>query len=271
MREAFKEHLRYMLSRKPRAYERVISLRRQVNFEKLVFLNMVRGGDVVFDVGANDGYYTLLFSHLVGGRGQVHAFEPVPPTFEKLSSCIRLNKHFDNVYLRPLALGEQTGSARMYMPGTDDGQSSLAKHSFGSWAGASVVNAFDCQTITLDDYAAEQKVNRLEFLKCDIEGAELLALRGATNFIGATRPIIYLEICPGWTANFSYSPVDIINHLSHQGYASFYLVSDGLYQVHNPADELSAVSLNESANLLCSIPRLHDSRLAGLLRKYLSN
>ena len=49
--------------------------------EKRVYLALVREGDVVFDIGANLGHFTLLFSDLVGRRGEVHAFEPVPPTF----------------------------------------------------------------------------------------------------------------------------------------------------------------------------------------------
>jgi hypothetical protein len=73
-----------VLARVPRLYRRLVRLRRAPNAEKLVFLSAVRAGDTVFDVGANTGYYTVLFSHLVGRRGCVHGFEPVAPTMTYL-------------------------------------------------------------------------------------------------------------------------------------------------------------------------------------------
>ena len=73
-----------LLARHPRLYSRVIASARPGSVEKKVFLQVIREGDVVVDVGANDGYFTLLFSDIVGANGAVHAFEPVTPTFDRL-------------------------------------------------------------------------------------------------------------------------------------------------------------------------------------------
>lgn len=186
-----KEQLNYLLSRRPKVYESILRFRDKTNLEKLVFLNLVRNGDVVFDVGANRGYYTLLYSHLVGKKGQVHAFEPVPPTFDLLSSKIAACKRFDNVILNKAAVADMADTLPLYMPGEDDGQASLKKHSSGSWKNAEQVRAFECQAVRLDDYIAEKKIRRLDFIKCDVEGAELLVLRGVTQTLSKFTPSFF--------------------------------------------------------------------------------
>ena len=58
--------------------------KRSVNYEKLLYLRSIKTGDVIFDIGANIGYYSILFAKLCGENGCVHCFEPVPETYQKL-------------------------------------------------------------------------------------------------------------------------------------------------------------------------------------------
>jgi FkbM family methyltransferase len=260
-----KEWLNYKFARYPKLYEKVLRCRKPCNFEKVVFVNLVRNGDVVFDLGANRGYYTTLFSHLVGRKGEVHAFEPVPVTFDHLSTSVLQAKRFENIELNNLAVGDYQGIVNLYMPNLDDGQASMAKHSTGSWQDITKVRKFECQIVKLDDYITSKNMKRLDFIKCDLEGAELLALKGLAKGIVEFKPLIHLEICADWTKDFNYTPVEIVNYLSSLGYGAFFLVTDDLHSLDNPIVDLLPDNFSGSANLLCAIPELHASRINRLL------
>ena len=74
----------YFLAKKPLFYKILSKLRQKFNYEKLLYLNEIKNGNIVLDIGANKGYYTSLFSTLVGKHGAVHSFEPVPETYKEL-------------------------------------------------------------------------------------------------------------------------------------------------------------------------------------------
>src|ERR1700680_1863823 len=173
--------LNFALAQAPGIYARLLGRRRRVNCEKLAFLAIVRRGDIVFDVGANDGYYTLLFSHLVGRRGQVHAFEPVPPTFGLLEANVGRERRFDNVVLNNCALDAADGSLPLFVPQSDHGQASIARQSAGSWAAPQEVRTYTCRARTVDGYVREHSEEPPAFVKCDVEGAELRVLSGAVE------------------------------------------------------------------------------------------
>ena len=256
--------LDFLLTRAPGLYARLIRLRSTPNLEKIVFLSLVRRGDVVMDIGANFGYYTLLFSHLAGAAGRVHAFEPVPPSFAKLADHIAHGRRFDNVVLNEHALAEEERDVTLFVPGTDLGQASIARHSFGSWETQPVVEAHAAHALTVDGYAADRGLQSLSFIKCDVEGAELLVLRGAHETLRRFSPILYLEVCPAWTTSLGYEPADMVRFLAGFGYRQFHLVHDGLSLLGNAERDLAG--LQGSANLLCTLPERHASRLARLRR-----
>jgi FkbM family methyltransferase len=153
----------------------------------------VRHGGTVFDVGANIGYYTSLFSFLVGETGSVHAFEANPATASLLSDSIELNK-WPNVTLVRAAVAERDGEIGIdYVPDLrepvgEDG------HNLGSWsllnyrAGHLII-----PTVTLDDYVAENRIERLGFLKVDVEGYEKNVFQGAAFVLRHLRPVMMVE------------------------------------------------------------------------------
>lgn len=253
------------LTRVPGLYARLIARRRQPNLEKIVFLRLLRRGDTVADVGANAGYYTLLFSHLVGPRGRVHAFEPVPPTFARLQTNVRQAGRSANVLLNNLAVADEEKETALYLPGDDHGQAALTAHTFGSWSTEESVRTFPCRATTLDAYAEARRIDRLDFVKCDVEGAELLVLRGGAETLRRTRPLLFLEVSRHWTADFAYQPVDVARFLQDLGYSRFFLVTDDrLTALSDLSRDLDTSRLPDSANLLCAPEGLHDRRLARL-------
>lgn len=254
-----------LLARAPGFYAWLAGRRRRPNLEKIVFLSLVRPGDVVVDAGANTGYYTLLFSHLAGARGRVHAFEPVPPTFELLADHVTRGRRTDNVVLNRCALAEEAGEVSLFVPGRDLGQASMARHTAGSWEQEREVTGHSGTAVRLDGYAAG--LSALDFLKCDVEGAELPALRGGRETLRRFTPLLAIEVCPDWTAAFSYRPEDVVRFLTPLGYDRFLLVGETLRPLADPERELAA--LQGSANLLCAVSARHGRRLARL-RPWLS-
>jgi FkbM family methyltransferase len=254
--------LDFALAQAPGLYSRLLERRRQVNVEKLVFLAVVEKGDRVFDVGANAGYYTLLFSHLVGRRGRVHAFEPVPETFAALSRALAREGRFDNVVTNPCAVGDREGVLPIHVPDADFGQASIAHHDAGSWTAAREIRSYDCRMTTLDAYLQEHPAACPSFIKCDVEGAELLVLRGAADTLAAHRPLLHLEVNPDWTRSLGYEPPEVAHFLTGLGYSRFFLVEAGVHPLTDPERDLAA--LRGSANLLCAVPGLHDPRLRRL-------
>lgn len=198
-----------------------LRLLRRNNFDKIAFLSLVRDGDVVFDIGANRGNFTLLFSHIVGNQGRVHAFEPVLPTFRALSERAAKEQHFPNVSLNHFALGEKAGNFEIHIPAGDFGQASLQKHSAGSWSKPGT-ETLTCEVRTLDSYWVEQQLTKIDFIKIDVEGAELPALRGGLKLLNQFHPVIHLEFCPDWTDAFGYNLPDIFSLLQGHGYQYFY-------------------------------------------------
>jgi FkbM family methyltransferase len=264
-----KKFLNYLLARKPLLYQNLLRFKVNPNFDKIIFLNLVRNGDIVFDIGANRGYYTLLFSHLVGKDGQVHAFEPIPPTFEYLSERVFEEKRFDNIYLNEVAAGEKNETTNLQMPDGDDGQASMKIHASGSWEHVHSIKTFLCKVVKLDDYAKDKQVTRLNFLKCDVEGAELFALKGLTDLLHKASPILYLEVCADWTKSFGYGPGDLINMLSSFGYSDFYVVTNKIQHLRSPIIELSSKYFSGSVNLLCTTPQHDSPRLEYLVKTYI--
>ncbi len=249
----------FLLAQYPLLYRKILTSRKQPNFEKLLFLSVIQQGDVVIDVGANRGYYTTLFSHVVGFLGKVHAFEPVPVTFKLLTQNLVNEQVFANVVPNNCALGDQVGEAVLYLPDQDDGQASMRQtHQTGSWKTVQQVQSYNCALQTLDHYC--QNWPRLDFIKCDVEGAEFLVLKGGSETIQKYYPMVYVELFFDWTKAFDYHPLDLLAQLMDWGYRQFYicnsqfvkLLTDPVAYFHEPPQE--------SINLLCTIPEYHGDR-----------
>jgi FkbM family methyltransferase len=139
----------------------------------------VRPNSVFWDIGANVGFYSLLASKLVGS-GKVFAFEPVPRNLEYLRKHIVLNR-VTNVEVLPLAVSDKNGSANFHVEQTFS-MGHLSREGGG----------IEVSTATLDSLLDEGKVLPPDCVKMDIEGAELLALRGAARTFQRFHPVLSL-------------------------------------------------------------------------------
>lgn len=142
-------------------------------------------GDVFVDAGANIGFYTVAGSRLVGNKGAVVAIEMIPETFERLSAHVRLNA-CSNVRLVNAAISDRSGeTVTAFLPG----RGRHGKASIVSLDAESEGQMISVKTQTLDDILAGYSKVRL--MKMDLEGAEMLAIGGATNILDRIDAIVF--------------------------------------------------------------------------------
>jgi len=213
---------------------------------------IVRPGDVCFDIGANDGWYTTLFARLVGPTGHVHAFEPAPPTLAKLRGTCALNGLLPRVTFNDFGLSDQDGTATLHLP-AHRGGASLRPGPEGSGA------KFQCRLTTVDAYCEREGVEGIRLVKCDVEGAELAILRGATRVLdGPTPPMWLLELHRGTAKRFGYEPADMLRLLSGKGYV-FHQVCWKPLGFLRPLGDFDGFT--DTDNVFCSVPAAHGDVL----------
>lgn len=186
-------------------------------------LEILEPGMTFFDVGANAGLFAVSAAKKIGGRG-VFAFEPCSSTCEILQRNLRLNGA-DDVHVEQVALGEFTGEATLQVNARGkDGLNTLGQASHPS---SQVIGQEHVRITTLDTFMKEHNVPRVDAMKADIEGAELMLFRGAKELLQRRdAPIILYEGFGFLTRGFGYHPVEILWFLESCGYTLFVLNSE---------------------------------------------
>ena len=148
--------------------------------QQAIFKQWINEGDVVFDVGAHVGFYTLLSSILVGNSGQVVAFEPIPKNINYLKQHLKINS-ISNVEIVEAAVSDRHGHDRL-----SSGPSSSMWH-------FDAQGELEVQTINLDELVLSATLPPPNLIKMDIEGAEFLALSGSTRVVNEFHPVVILS------------------------------------------------------------------------------
>jgi FkbM family methyltransferase len=246
------------------AYRRVLMQWGRSNSVKVVLVGLVRRGDVVLDVGANRGIFTALLSNIVGSEGQVHAFEPSADTCRLLRGTLEERARWpENVTINTAAVGTDDGTATLFMPKDDHGQASLRTHDSGSWSERAPVTSAEVAVLRLDSYTATMRLSRVNVVKMDVEGAELLALSGFAAGLKSMHPIVACELCGAWTHAFDYEPSAVIGELRKAGYDAFHLVTKR-GELRRLTD-FRVVNDGESHDLVASVARAHAARIDPLI------
>lgn len=142
-----------------------------------------RPGGVVYDLGANAGFYAIIAAHCVGPEGAVYAFEPTPT----LAQRIRENAHsngFAHVHVIEAAVSGSDGTIRFGISGPTSVLNSIRA--------AESTTAIEVESVRLDTFSKTHPAPAL--LLIDIEGAELDALEGALGMIARHLPVIMVEV-----------------------------------------------------------------------------
>ena len=157
------------------------------------FLFSLRPEDIVWDIGASIG---LLSVHAASVARAVVAFEPDPATFRRLQQNLQLNQLRDRVDCRMEALGDRGGDVELRTDGLAGNAPSVAN--LGRHAGVTTAH------MTTIDQLVDSTLPAPTVLKIDVEGAELLVLRGGSRLLSSTRAprMIFLEVHPAFLPMF---------------------------------------------------------------------
>ena len=175
------------------------------------FLFLIRDEDIVWDIGASIGLFTV---HTAARAARVVAFEPDPATFRRLKENVSLTGLQSKVEFLELALGNVPGQMELAPDGLDDLAPALSTGKPGRHKHAVAVRI---ETI---DGLISQGVSPPTVIKMDIEGAELLALRGAVELLrGKLRPrLLFIEVHPQFLPDFDSTAKDVTDLLAGAEY-----------------------------------------------------
>lgn len=147
--------------------------------KQALFAQTVTPGSVVFDIGAHAGYYSLLASVLAGPKGRVFAFEPMPNNVANLREHLRLNGA-TNVTVIEKAVADTAGVAAFTARGSNFQGHLLPQ------------GELQVEIVSLDELIEQGQLPLPDFVKMDIEGAEVRALNGARKLLAKRHPTIFL-------------------------------------------------------------------------------
>jgi FkbM family methyltransferase len=196
--------------------------------ELIMQLKLIENGYNVLDIGGNYGWYAM---HVASEKpeAKIFSFEPIPSTFNFLNENIRLN-NLRNIKTFNFGLSDADGSFNFYFDPHLSVNASLANIS-----GNKEVENITCFVKKLDNFVKDQNI-KIDFIKCDVEGAELLVFKGGTEVIKKDCPIIFTEMLRKWSTKFNYHPNDIIFFLQSIGYSCFTTI-EGKLSIFNIVDE----------------------------------
>jgi FkbM family methyltransferase len=226
--------------------------------ETAVLLRLLEPGMTAVDVGANQGWYTLLFSRVVGHRGRVVAFEPDPRVVRQLQRNLMLSGSV-NVLVADKAASSTNGTARFISSPDSQLSHLLSEEEFQS--SGEGPDAVEVETVRLADYLDQLGFKDVDILKCDVEGAEVLALEGFIPLMErGSRPIIMIECIENNLKTFHTSPdrlVALLTSLPNRPYRCL-----GLCRLHGNAEPWAAACHNQVNNLLCLPDETVETMLA---------
>jgi FkbM family methyltransferase len=199
---------------------------RYLEAEMLGLKELVGPGSVCVDVGAAAGLYTAALARLAGPSGRVHSVEPLVfahPVWNRVLGTAGAR----NVQHHALALGAEPGRGLMSVPvgryGLVTGRSFLSDRCRGLGSNAEFAGQVEVSVpvATLDGLGERAGLDRLDFIKIDVEGAELSVLQGAEQLIARFRPSLLVEIEARHTERFDYGPQDVAGWLTRRGYTMY--------------------------------------------------
>jgi FkbM family methyltransferase len=180
-------------------------------FETTVLGRLCAPGDVVVDLGANIGWYSVVASRIIGPAGKVYAFEPDPDNFRLLCENLALSGVQQNFRMYNIALADQISASALYLSNDNLGDHRL----FDDGTSRECISV---NVSTLDSFFADD-LQKPTIVKSDTQGSEGRILLGAQRlFESGWRPIIILEFWPYGLSNTGFDPLSLYLQLTAMGY-----------------------------------------------------
>jgi FkbM family methyltransferase len=198
----------------------ILNFDRYEESDALMMRQLVDPGQTLLDIGANFGWYSLNLAKWIPDL-TIHAFEPIPKTFGYLKRNLELND-MKNIRIHNFGFSKEAEQKVFYFYPEGSGNASLANLSERADAEEIV-----CQIRTLDEVASEQRL-AVDFIKCDVEGAELFVFQGGIETLCKQQPLVLTEMLRKWAAKFDYHPNQLIELFTEIGYRCFTAEQGGL-------------------------------------------
>lgn len=212
---------------------------------KRAIKRFLQAGQTAIDVGANLGLFTLLMAHRVGREGRVHAFEPNPQIFSRLTAHVLKNTFEKTVTLHRTAVSDRNGALTLFTYPRHHGLSCIVPRPDLPHE-ATEVNA-----VTLDALFEAGEIRTPSFVKIDVEGAELLVLKGARQLVERCRPVIIVEVSPKHQKElFGYAPSQLWTWAQEYGYSFRYMHPYKRWPLITSAQAADSLPLGEGNCLL---------------------
>ena len=214
-------------------------------------LQLIHDGDTVFDIGGNIGWYAL---HIAQARpaSMIYTFEPLPWTYNFMMQNLQING-INNIRPNNFGFSNETGEFEFYLDPAISANASMV-----NVAEKENVQMCKCKVDTLDAYMCKENV-KIDFIKCDVEGAELFVFQGGENTLRKHQPIVFTEMLRKWSAKFNYHPNQIIEFFRQLDYEP--------YVIKN-INKLGKFELVDENTLETNYFFLHHEKHAKLIKEF---
>jgi FkbM family methyltransferase len=183
-----------------------------------LILGSLHEGSVMFDVGAHIGYYSVLGSQVVGPSGKIISVEPNPDTLRRLRKDLELS-HASNVVVEDVACTDKETTLTFYQASIrNTGASSISESNARNAAHGDAVPSVTVRGRTLDSMVQELGLQRVDFVKIDVEGAEVQVLRGMKDTLAKFHPHMLIEMKPAQLESMGTSIAELRAVLHDSGY-----------------------------------------------------
>lgn len=172
----------------------------------------LRPGMVIFDVGANIGYLSMIFARSTGAQGRVYAFEALPANIRRLQSHVEMNGFTDRVRVMHRAVVDRPGPVAFLVH---------PSHGMGKAAGSAgrdedYPDQIEVEGTSIDSLIFTEGIDHPDLIKMDIEGGEVLALRGMPRTLAELRPVVFLELHGEEAARAAWECFEAAGYMLHR-------------------------------------------------------
>jgi len=205
--------------------------------EVAVLPKFIAAGSVCLDIGGAYGRYALPMSRVVGPSGKIYSFEPGRYSFRVLTAIIKFHG-LKNVVAVKKALSDREGTIKLFSPLKKGGKIGPSLSYIGEVRPEQVLSE-DVEMTTMDRYCARNNIVKIDFIKCDTEGAEFSIFQGGKDMIEKNRPVILSEIDRGNLSRYRQTVEQVQEFFAGLKYKAY---------IYRNNTFIPAASLNEATN-----------------------
>jgi len=197
--------------------------------ETELFNAEIKKNDVVLDIGANIGYYTLIAAKLVGENGVVFAFEPEPTNFALLKRNVEING-YKNVILVQKAVSNKTGKVKLYLSERNLGDHRIYNSQDGR-------QSIEIEAIRLDDYFKDYN-GKIDFIKMDVQGSEGGVFQGGSRVLKKNKDVkVVTEFWPVGLKRFGIDAEEYLKLIIEHGFQ--------IYEINEPKQRMEPINISK--------------------------